>query len=117
MTLLPLYARQEPTTDRLAQSAGLKKRDTVFYKDAACRQFYARWRWDVSGRPTARATVTLNCYRWRIVWVTRADVSVTRHATDGFTLSAIVAGQLVHRRYIGWTLRAAMRDFLAEVQS
>jgi hypothetical protein len=69
--MLTLYARQEPTTDSilLKYYPNTKKKDTVFYRDKECKDTYGRWSWNVSGRPTRRKTVTLNCYKWRIKWV------------------------------------------------
>lgn len=39
------------------------------------------------------------------------DITVTRHAVDGFTLSTIHNGLYVHRRYIGYSLREAKAIF------
>lgn len=41
------------------------------------------------------------------------DIAVDLHETDGFTLSAIVGGYLVQRRYIGHNIKEARRDFIA----
>lgn len=49
--------------------------------------------------------------------IKRSDIIVTRHATDGFTLSAIVDGYRFHRRYIGYTLREAKTMFLEEANN
>ena len=58
-----IYARQEPAKDGTRG-----KRDTVFYRDAQCSQFFARWPWHLSSRPTSRASVVLGCTRYRIEW-------------------------------------------------
>ena len=42
------------------------------------------------------------------------DIAVDLHETDGFTLSAIIGGYLVQRRYIGYNIKQAKRDFIAE---
>lgn len=41
------------------------------------------------------------------------DIAVDLHDTDGFTLSAIIGGYLVQRRYIGHNIKEAKRDFIA----
>lgn len=40
------------------------------------------------------------------------EISVQRHAVDGFTLSAIVGGYLVQERFIGYTIKEAKRLFI-----
>lgn len=69
--LLTLYARREPTTDSVVLSLGLKNRfDVALYRDVACTQLAARYRCDMSSKPTKRQnTVMLNCWRWRLQWV------------------------------------------------
>ena len=71
MTLLTVFARREPTTDSVALAHGVKrKKDTVFYRDAACTQTMARKPWYQSGHPRRNSReVTLNCCRWQIQWV------------------------------------------------
>ena len=44
------------------------------------------------------------------------EITVTRHAVDGFTLSTIEGGYLISRRYIGHTLRDAKKLFKQEIQ-
>ena len=44
------------------------------------------------------------------------EITVTRHAVDGFTLSTIEGGQLLSKRFIGYTLRDAKRQFKQEVK-
>jgi hypothetical protein len=39
------------------------------------------------------------------------DITVTRHAVDGFTLSTMDKGYLVSKRYIGYTYAEATRLF------
>lgn len=42
------------------------------------------------------------------------SITVERHASDGFTLYGIGSdGYFIHRRYIGYTLREAKREFRA----
>jgi hypothetical protein len=43
-----------------------------------------------------------------------SDITITRHLTDGFTLSATVGDHLVQRRYMGYTVREAKRMFRKE---
>ena len=46
------------------------------------------------------------------------DISVQRHAVDGFTLYALDRdGVLVNRRFIGYTLQEAKRLFMQEVNA
>lgn len=42
------------------------------------------------------------------------DITVERHLIDGFTLSAIWRGQLIHERYVGYSLREAKGTFIAK---
>ena len=42
------------------------------------------------------------------------SVTVTRHATDGFTLSAMVRGYLVSEGYVGYTVAEAKGTFKAK---
>ena len=45
------------------------------------------------------------------------EVTVTRHAVDGFTLSTMEGGYLVSKRYIGYTYAQAtklFREYLKE---
>ena len=44
------------------------------------------------------------------------EITVTRHAVDGFTLSTMEGGYLVSRRYIGHTLRDAKKLFKQEIK-
>jgi hypothetical protein len=39
------------------------------------------------------------------------DISVTRHAVDGFTLSCVYGIYLYHRRYMGYSIGEAKRRF------
>jgi len=41
------------------------------------------------------------------------DIAVDLHDTDGFTLSAIVNGYLLQKRYIGYNIKEAKRNFIA----
>lgn len=71
MSLLPLFARKEPTKDSIAIAHGLSDRkDTVLYRDKSCTKQVARWPWHFSNCPQPRhKRVTLNCCRWDLVWV------------------------------------------------
>ena len=75
-----VYARLEPTTDS-ATAAMIRSnprwanpqrhRDVVIYHDKGCRRFYCRfpWHYDQS-KPTRRNKyVTVNCYRYALVWL------------------------------------------------
>ena len=77
--MLTVYVRLEPTTDS-ATAAMVRadrrwanpkqQRDAVIYRDRQCRQFFCRIPWHYSTRPTRRNKyITLNCYRWRLIWV------------------------------------------------
>lgn len=68
---LVVYARQEPTRDAvlLKYAPTAKRKDTVFYRDAECRNRFAVGPWYQSGRPTRRRAVMLNCCIWRIEWL------------------------------------------------
>lgn len=46
--------------------------------------------------------------------IKHSDITVCRHRTDGFTLSAIVDGYLFHRRYLYYTLKEARALFIEE---
>lgn len=72
--LLSVYARKEPTQDPIDQKLGFKeKMDTVFYRDAACKVFFARKPWHQSGHPRKNTRrVTLNCWPWALHWVANA---------------------------------------------
>jgi hypothetical protein len=48
--------------------------------------------------------------------IKHSDITVERHRTDGFTLSAFVGGYLVHRRYVGYTVKEAKQMFRAEFE-
>ena len=73
-----VYARLEPTTDSTTATMidansrwanPKQQQDVVIYSDRKCRQFYCRIPWHYSTRPTRRNKyITLNCYRWRLVW-------------------------------------------------
>ena len=70
MNLIAVFARKEPTTDEMAKTFGLRKKDTVYYRDRACKQLFARKPWHQSGHPTkATKTVQLNCWAWALQWV------------------------------------------------
>lgn len=71
-----LYARLEPTNDRVAiqyldaKTLGTCK-DVIIYHDHDCRSFYAKFPWFYNqSKPDRRNRyVTINCFRYRLVWV------------------------------------------------
>jgi hypothetical protein len=74
MKLHTVFARKEPTTDEVAKTFGLRKKDTVYYHDRACRQMFARKPWYHSGHPTkSTKKVQLNCWPWALQWVPAVD--------------------------------------------
>ena len=65
MKLLKVYARSEPTLDKLIPH----RKDVQIYKDRAHKKPYARFMW-WQKKPTRRSkTVTINCYEWEIIWL------------------------------------------------
>jgi hypothetical protein len=71
MSLLPLFAIKQNTTDTIAIQHGLgQKQDTALYRDRACTQLAARWPWHYSNCPRrGQKRVMFNCYRWDLVWL------------------------------------------------
>lgn len=69
--LLTLFARKERTTDAVSVKHGLGHRlDTVLYEDSECTRRKARFGWFQQSCPRRGQTrVTLNCWRWALVWV------------------------------------------------
>lgn len=86
--LLPVYLRREPTTDRLTTASYQGRRrpyDVVAYRADVCydpeyatngRTWFApgaqigRWPWDRTRKPRpGRKTITLNCFNWRVIWL------------------------------------------------
>ena len=69
--LLTLFARKEPTRDRIDIDRGMGHRqDTVLYRDAACTTPMARWPWHYTSCPRrGQKRVTLNCCNWALAWV------------------------------------------------
>jgi hypothetical protein len=69
--MLKKYARQEITTDSYTLRAypKTKKKDTVFYNDRECTEFYCLIPWYHNNIPISRKRVTLNCFNWEIEWV------------------------------------------------
>lgn len=43
--------------------------------------------------------------------INQMQITVTRHLTDGVTLSTIEKGEYIHFRYIGYTLKEAKQLF------
>lgn len=73
-TLIQVFARQEPTTDRVvlthAPDFAKSARDVQVYKDEACTVPFCRFGWDSASRPTKRnKRVTINCWFWSLVWL------------------------------------------------
>ena len=70
MKLIPVYVRREPTTDPVAIAHGIKRSETVFYRDRLCNAVFCRKPWYQSGHPRRNTkAVTLNCFRWAVNWV------------------------------------------------
>lgn len=72
--LMPRYLRREPSIDPKAPThRGRFAFDTVAYADPEATQPKARWPWHVKDKPRpgrkASRTVTINCTRWRVVWL------------------------------------------------
>lgn len=69
---LTVYARLEPTKDPLQKNfPELKsKKDVVIYKDKDAKEFKARLKWDMSGKPRKNSKkIMLNGYKWNLVWL------------------------------------------------
>ena len=79
MSLIPVYARREVTTDSatkdMYQAMGkphLARQhwDVQIYRDPEATLPFARFPWHFSNCPDRRyKEVTLNCYRWRLCWL------------------------------------------------
>ena len=69
--MLTKYARKEPTTDpiTLKYCPETKKQDVVFYSDLDAKTRYMIWRWDANPPTKRNKYVTLNCSKWRLVWI------------------------------------------------
>lgn len=69
--MLTLYARKEPTQDSVLHqyAPGVQRFDVVFYKDRSGSDRYATWEWFKTPPRLGQRTVTLNCYRWNVVWL------------------------------------------------
>jgi len=72
--MLTLYARREPTTDKIlikmAPDAAKKKKDVVLYKDEGGTIPVGRYPWDYSNRPTrAKKTIVHNCFTYKLIWL------------------------------------------------
>jgi hypothetical protein len=66
---LTVYVRREPTTDPDLQQPGPNHRDWVFYHDAKATKPYCRIPWHYTGPTRRNRWQTLNCYRYRLVWL------------------------------------------------
>jgi hypothetical protein len=71
-----VYARHEATTDPVAIKYLDRKtlstcKDVAIYHDRACHRFYATFPFFYfKSKPTRRNRyVTLNCFRYRLVWI------------------------------------------------
>lgn len=86
--LLPVYLRREPTLDVQTQASykGVRRPfDVVAYRAAVAydpdyakngrtwfepAEAIGRWPWYYSNKPRpGRKTVTLNCFNWRVIWL------------------------------------------------
>jgi len=74
-SLPTLYARFERTNDTVAiQYLDAKIlascKDVIIYHDPHCTRFYANFPWFYNSKPDRRNRyVTLNCFRYRLVWL------------------------------------------------
>jgi hypothetical protein len=66
-----IYARREPSTDwylaKYAPSA--KKMDVQTYKDQEAIKLFGRFMWYQNPPRRGTKKLTLNCYRWNVVWL------------------------------------------------
>lgn len=76
MNLLSLYLRREPARDPIVQARGLNlHQDVVAYKDADGKVPVGRWPWHYRRPDRRNKWVTLNCYRWKAIWLPDLDAS------------------------------------------
>lgn len=70
MSIITLYARQEPALDRQLRrmEPGVKRYDTCIYTDPECRRLKVRWSW-YKHPPRSRKRVILNCCTWALRWL------------------------------------------------
>jgi len=68
---LTVYARRENTTELPhANPREIVLKDVQVYSDRKCKKPKARFMWYMSSKPTRRNKfVTINCYRWRLIWL------------------------------------------------
>lgn len=67
------FARLEPTTDHLTLPSENRK-DVVIYSDQAGTEFVGRFPWWHKALPDRRYRyITLNCYRYRLLWLPEID--------------------------------------------
>jgi hypothetical protein len=67
---LPVFLEKVPTTDQFAPKDGKIRYDVLAWSDKEKTIPKASWGWFNSRKPTRRNKfVTLNCYRWEIVWL------------------------------------------------
>lgn len=68
---LTVFARKEITIDDYIKqySPKAKKFDIQIYKDRTCKQSYARFMWYQRKPIMSSKTVTINCYKWRLIWI------------------------------------------------
>jgi hypothetical protein len=78
MSLLSVYLRREPTTDKLllehASRYGVridrrKHADVAVYRDRECKRPFVRYPWWQSRPDRRNKRVVLNCFPWRAVWL------------------------------------------------
>lgn len=70
MDLLTLFAKKELTINPIDIHNGFSNRhDTVFYRDAECTKFFARWPWHYTNCPRrGQKRVVLGCCWWKLAW-------------------------------------------------
>lgn len=84
--MLPVYLRREPTTDALTRASyeGRKPFDVVAYGDMTPdgpTSVKGRWHWDRKSKPRPGCkTITLNCWRWRAIWLPDVVEDANAHA-------------------------------------
>jgi hypothetical protein len=71
MEALTLYAKRQPCSDPEFRRLWPRSRatDVVLFREPSCSTPIARFPWWMR-RPNRRSRgVTINCYRWRLVWL------------------------------------------------
>lgn len=80
--LLTLFARHEPTTDPICKqylppALLTKATDVQLYRDSACTQPAARYRFGMTRPTRSYKTVMHNCWRFALEWLPPLGVSPT----------------------------------------